>query len=207
MTGTRGRILHLLKTKGPRSAATLAKRLKITAMAVRQHLATLEEEGMVGFDEERRGVGRPRRIWRLTAAAQARFPDSHGELTVGMLEAIRSTFGEEGIERLIAERTRAQARAYRARIPKGPLDKRVAALAAIRNEEGYMAEWSRSRDGTLTLVENHCPICAAAEACQGLCAGEIALFSAVLGRGVAIERVEHILSGARRCVYRIGTTR
>jgi len=204
MPGSRDTILHLLKTKGPQGAAELARRLGTTAVAVRQHLGLLEGQGLVDFEEERKGVGRPRRLWRLTDSALARFPDSHGELAVGMLRALRRAFGEPGLARLVKERSRAQLRAYRARMPDGPLEKRVQALAAIRSEEGYMAEWSRERDGTLLLVENHCPVCAAARACQGLCAGELELFRKLLG--APVEREEHILQGARRCVYRIRRT-
>jgi predicted ArsR family transcriptional regulator len=53
------------------------------------------------------------------------------------------------------------------------------------------------------FVENHCPICAAAAACQGLCRSELAVFRAVLGADVTVERIDHILAGARRCAYRI----
>ena len=63
----------------------------------------------------------------------------------------------------------------------------------------------KQRDGSWTLVENHCPICAAAEVCQGLCAGELELFRRVLG--ARVERTEHLLDGARRCVYRITPSR
>ena len=84
-----------------------------------------------------------------------------------------------------------------------PLSEKVAALAAIRREEGYMAEWSRLANGTLRLVENHCPICAAAETCVGLCDGEMALFQRVLGPRVTIERTEYLLDGDRRCTYEI----
>ena len=199
MTGTRARILHILKTKGPQTAAQLAKRLGITAMAVRQHMAQLEDQ--VAFEELRGQVGRPRRLWSVTQ--QARFPDSHGELAVGLLEAMRNTLGEKGLEKLVAERTRAQIKDYRARITQNGLGKRIAALAKIRTEEAYMAEWRRNRDGSFLLVENHCPICAAAGICQGLCMGEKKLFRAVLGPKVTIERTEHILSGDRRCAYRI----
>lgn len=203
MPGARDRILHLLKTKGPRTASALASRIGVTPMAVRQHLATLEEAGDVAFSEEPSGVGRPARVWRLTGAAQDRFPDSHGELAVGMIDAMRAAFGDDGLARLVAERTKAQAAAYRKQMPTGPLAKRVAALARIRTEEGYMAEHKKERDGALLLIENHCPICAAARTCQGLCAGELDLFRRVLGRGIQVERTEHILEGARRCVYRI----
>lgn len=204
-TAAEDRLLHLLKTKGPEGAAGLAKRLGVTPMAVRQHLAALLEGGLVAFEDESGRVGRPRRIWRVTEAADARFPDSHAELAVGMIDSVRAAFGAQGIERLLAERTRRQAAAYRARMPapSAPLERRVAELAKIRREEGYMAESGREPDGSLRLVENHCPICAAARACVGLCAGELALFQEILGPHVKIEREEHILAGARRCRYRI----
>jgi predicted ArsR family transcriptional regulator len=197
-------VLHLLKTRGPQTAAALAKRLSITSMAVRQHLAALEAERLAEFESEKGAVGRPARIWRATPQADAKFPDSHGALTVELLQAMRQAFGDDGLQKLVEARTKAQIQAYRAQVPDvdAPLERRVAALAAIRRKEGYMAEWSRSRDH-FTLVENHCPICAAASECKGLCAGELKLFRAVLGRGVKIERTEHLLYGARRCVYEI----
>jgi len=119
-----------------------------------------------------------------------------------MLQAMRKAFGEQGLQRLISERTKAQRERYLARIPEGPLARRVEALAALRAEEGYMAEWKRE-DAAFLLVENHCPICEAARVCQGLCAGELDLFRDVLGPEARVERTEHVLEGARRCVYRI----
>ena len=68
-----------------------------------------------------------------------------------------------------------------------------------------MAEWRRSRDGSLTLIENHCPIRAAAGVCSSLCRAELELFQALLGDDLSVERTEHMLDGARRCAYRIET--
>ncbi len=199
------RILHLLKTKGPRSAAALARRLHVSPTAVRQHLSRLLDRGLVAYREVPEGVGRPRRLWRATAAADAFFPDSHAELAVGMLAAAKDAFGAKGLARLLRERAKRQAGAYRQRLPPAGAApaKRVAALARLRREEGYLATWRREPGGALLLVENHCPVCAAAEACVGLCDGELSLFRQVLGPGVTVERVEHILQGARRCAYRI----
>jgi len=81
------------------------------------------------------------------------------------------------------------------------LTARVARLAEIRSAEGYMAEYETLEDGSLLLIENHCPICAAAATCQGFCRAEQAIFSEVLQAEVV--RVEHILSHARRCAYRV----
>jgi predicted ArsR family transcriptional regulator len=76
-------------------------------------------------------------------------------------------------------------------------------LVEIRTGEGYMAEVQAQADGSFLLVENHCPICAAAAACTGLCAREMEIFQSVLGENVKIDRVEHMISGARRCAYQI----
>jgi predicted ArsR family transcriptional regulator len=60
-----------------------------------------------------------------------------------------------------------------------------------------------ARDGrTWVLVEHHCPICAAATACQGFCRNELALFRSVLP-GTRVERTEYLLDGGQRCAYRI----
>jgi predicted ArsR family transcriptional regulator len=69
-----------------------------------------------------------------------------------------------------------------------------------------MAEFEMQGDGSFLLIENHCPICAAARACQGFCRSELELFQAALGDGVSVMRQEHLLSEGRRCVYRIGPT-
>ena len=199
----RQRVLYVLKTKGPQTSARIAKRLGVTTMAVRQHLAVLEGEKLVDFTDDRRKVGRPARLWRLTPDAQGSFADHHDELAVGVLQAIERTFGEEGVERVTEERTKQQDESYRLRMPgpKAPLEERVASLARIRREEGYMAESRHNRDGTIELVENHCSIANAARICSKLCGGELSLFRTLLGDGVSVERTEHILSGGRCCSY------
>jgi predicted ArsR family transcriptional regulator len=198
------RVLLELKTRGPSTAARVARRLGVTPMAVRQHLYRLRREGLVDYSDERRPVGRPARLWRLSSRAHSRFPDSHAELAVGVIRAVRRAFGQKGLDRVVAERRRRALAAYRARIPaRAPLARRVAALARLRREEGYMAEWRRDADGALLLIENHCPINPAARVCPSLCGAELDLFRAVLGRAVAVGRTEHILAGQRRCAYRI----
>ena len=66
-----------------------------------------------------------------------------------------------------------------------------------------MAEVTPEGHGQYLFIENHCPICAAAATCQGLCREELSLFRAVLGDKARVERTDHILAGARRCAYRI----
>ena len=105
---------------------------------------------------------------------------------------------------LIAAREKQMIESYGERLRgHGNLGVRVRALAAVRNEEGYMAEARADGKGGFLLIENHCPICAAATACQGFCRSELEVFRAALGSDVRVERSEHLLAGARRCAYRI----
>ena len=195
------RLLHALKAAGPQSAAVIARRLGVTSPAIRQHLAKLQAEGLVAFEDQAAGVGRPRRRWRLTEKGHGRFPDSHAGLALDLIQSVGRIFGEEGLDKLISAREQASLELYSARLGSGNLRRRLRRLAAIRSEEGYMAEVSAAPDGSFLLSENHCPICVAARACQGLCRSELALFRAVLGPGVEVERSEHILAGVRRCAY------
>src|ERR1700736_1839378 len=96
-------ILYQLKTKGPQTAGPIAAKLGVTAMAVRQHFYRLKQQGLVDYVDERRPVGRPARVWRLTSTSASRFPDSHAELTLEVIGAVRAAFGERGLERLLHE--------------------------------------------------------------------------------------------------------
>src|SRR5262245_60277052 len=122
----RDKVLFYLKTKGPQTAAQLSRRLSVTPMAVRQHLYVLEQDGLVSFVDERKRVGRPSRVWRLTQKSAAMFPDNHSELAVGIIDAVKAAFGERGLAKLVSERTRAQLARYRERVtPEMPLEKKV----------------------------------------------------------------------------------
>ena len=136
---------------------------------------------------------------RLTKDAERLFPDAYAELNAALITSVQDAFGPEGMARLLDARVARQRADYASRInASAPLAKRVQQLAKIRADEGYMAEVKRDGDGFL-FIENHCPICAAATACQGFCASELDLFRSALGPGVTVERAEHILSGDRRC--------
>jgi predicted ArsR family transcriptional regulator len=204
--GTRRALLDRLKRAGPQDAESLGAHLGVTAMAARQHLYSLEAEGIVVAREAPRPLGRPVKLWALSDNAEAFFPDGHAELTLGLLTAMGQAFGPAGLDKLLAARTQTQERVYAARVHRHKaLKRRLEVLAEIRSEEGYMAEVRANGRGAYLFVENHCPVCAAARVCQGLCRGELELFRAVLGPQVTIERVDHILAGARRCSYRVSS--
>lgn len=198
------RLLHLLKREGPHSAAALGERLGTTGENARQQLTKLARQGLVTHRTLPGGVGRPQAEWRLTEAGHRRFPDAHAELATRLIASVRDTLGEAALERLVEAREAETLAHYRQALAGlATLEARVAKLAELRSGEGYMAEWQAEADGSLLLIENHCPICSAAHACPGFCDAELAVFRAVLGDGASVERSDHVLAGDRRCAYRI----
>lgn len=201
---TADHILFLLKTGGPNTAQALAAQLDLTSMAVRRHLETWQAQGLLLTEDRADKVGRPARYWQLTAAGHARFPDRHSELTVQLIAQVRTLFGAQGLDQLISAREQLAEANYQARMAGAKtLTQRLTRLVQARDEEGYMAEMQKQADGSFLLIENHCPICAAATECQGFCRSELDVFRRTLGPLASVERIEHLLSGARRCVYRI----
>jgi predicted ArsR family transcriptional regulator len=205
---TADHILFLLKTRGPKSAQQLADLLELTSMGARRQLEAAQEKGFVAFEDVADKIGRPSRRWHLTDAGHARFPDRHADLTLQLIEQARAVFGPAGLEQLIGAREKAIEPHYRMEVEgKAGLAERVEALALARDAEGYMAETQVRDDGSVLLIENHCPICAAARSCQNFCRSELDIFQRVLGEDVQVERAEHMLAGARRCVYVIKPVR
>lgn len=204
---TADRILLILKMRGVRSTAQLANELGISVPGVRQHLGRLSAEGLIESTQEPSGVGRPAQRWGLLAAAQDRFPDTHADVTAALIESIREELGEAALETVIAHRYRETGKRYRREL-KGldGVEARLNRLAELRSEEGYMAELVPDGDDWL-LLENHCPICAAARSCQNFCRSELELFQQIVGRGLRVRREDYLLAGARRCAYRISPCR
>ena len=197
-------VLSLVKREGPISADFLAEKLGLTAMAVRQHLAALLAGGQAAFENEARPRGRPAQMWRATPKANAYFADSHSALAADLIVQMKKLFGDDGMDKILKLRTAEQEKTYRAQTDaKQTLKAKLDALAKLRSAEGYMAEVRKDQSGDWLFVENHCPICAAARLCTGLCREELALFHRVLGKDIRVERLTHILAGAGRCAYRV----
>lgn len=199
-------LLFLLKNKGAQTAQALATMLDMTSMGARQHLQGLEEQALVISYDSSSGVGRPKRYWKLTDKAQQRFPDTHSYLTVEIISSIQNLFGKEGIERVIKDREKHMLEKYQNALQNcHRLGDKVRKLTQVRTQEGYMAECIRNKDGSYVLIENHCPICAAATQCQQFCSSELQLFQHILGKNVQVKRESHLLSGGRRCTYLISS--
>lgn len=185
-------------------AVTLASKLSLTGMAVRQHLYELQKQEVVEYEEEARPIGRPAKIWRLTALATRWFPNGYLQLSVDLLHSVRATFGDEGLGRVLEDLKHNQIIKYREHLSDADsLRDRLQKLVMIRMNEGYFPEIQEQEDGSFLFVQKHCPIAEAVAVSSRFTDNELELFQSVLGDHVTIERVEYLLSDGPSYAYRI----
>lgn len=197
---TRDQILMILKTDGPQTVDMLSRKLGITPMGARQHLTILEGDALVHVTRERRGVGRPAFLYHLTEGGRERFPRNYDGLAKELLDALATLDGDEKVNELLRFRWKQFAAQHGPALANKSLPERVAELARIQNEKGYLAGWENGEDA-LYLYEHNCAIARVACEYGQTCKYELETFQRLLG--VPIERVECLSDGGSSCVYRI----
>ena len=198
-----GKFLYLLKMKGPLATSAIAKELNVTVEGARFQLLKLMEEGWVRSSQEAKGVGRPAQIWGLSDKTTTFFADNHAAFSEQLIASMQELLPADQLQQVIALREKKANEKYiEATRSISNLEEKIARLAELRNSDGYLAEWDKDEGGFM-LIENHCPICAAAQRCADLCEAELNTFKEIFGKEVSIERVDHIIAGGRRCAYKI----
>jgi predicted ArsR family transcriptional regulator len=202
---TRRAVLDLLKRNGPQTVAQLGAALALSGVAVRRHLETLEHDGLVRQTTRAQGRGRPAYVYTLTEMGHDLFPRNYHQLVGQLLEAASDQLGPEAVERLFDYRQQELAELYAGRTRGRPLPELASALAAIQDENGYMADCAQVRDGCFMVSEHNCAIARVAGAWPTACEHELALFRQLAGPDVEVERVAHIQAGDPVCAYVLRT--
>lgn len=200
---TRQQVLNLLKVHGRMTVKQLSQALGITPMGVRQHLDGLSKENLVTFEWLREGRGRPSQVFALTPQGDEMFPRNYGPFAVSLLDDLYALGGEAMVDQLFARRAERLHNMYVERMQQLPPEERVAALANMRDSEGYLAGCEQIDADNFRLVEHNCPVCIIAAKYPQACRVEQQLFSDILGSDFTVQREDHIASGDRQCRYLI----
>lgn len=197
------KVLICIKKNAPIGTSHIAEHLAISGEAARQHVQKLLQMALIiGREDPEPQIGRPKQEWIVTERGNHYFPDSHAQLTIQLIDSVKTIFGEEGLNKLIHEREAQVLAHYRQYCDGATIFDKLTQLTALRLKEGYMAHLVKDGDDYL-LTEEHCPICAAATICQKFCRSELQLFKTILGPSVIITREQYLLEEGQRCVYRI----
>jgi DeoR family suf operon transcriptional repressor len=185
-------------------AEALAAAASMSRTAVLRRLAAFGAAGLVERRVLRRGVGRPRYLYDVTADAQGYLDSRYGALAGSLVDAMVEIGGHELIARVLDARRRRSTSVVRRwfadrGVDAAPLADRVRELAAWQDEHGFTADVSDTRG--LRLIHHNCPIPRIALASPAACDAELRMIADVLEADV--ERESLIATGARRCIYRI----
>lgn len=178
-------ILLALKRSGDASLDELSEALHVSRVAVLRHLAELESHGLVERRLETGRIGRPRHRFALRPEARRLFPQAYSQLSVSALEFVERRLGRPAVAELLQERAAEVQARHRPQLRQPELTERVRALARLRDEEGYMADYGGRRRGTCELTEHNCPIFALAERFPEACETERRLFASLLDANVS----------------------
>ena len=195
---TRRKILLALKKSGGMTAGELSELLGMTAMGIRRHLTTLERDGLVMFDTQQRGFGRPSYLFELTPQAENLFPKTYHILTNELLGYL----DEDELGRIFEQRNQRRIRVGRARLSGLDTNEKVAELARMLDEEGYLAEAEQSSPNTWTIHLFNCALLDIAHRFRQACSSELELVRILLPEA-EVQRVHYMMNGDASCTYRI----
>lgn len=197
-TTQRSLMRALLRNKDGLTVQALAQTLQISRNAVRQHLTSLERDGIVTKGRTQPSGGRPEQLYVLTEEGRERFPRQYSwfsELLLGMLQAEPG----KGLEERLAELGRKVAASLQARLTdESGSTGRIAAIAEIMQELGYDAT-AKTQNGEPVIEAHNCVFHKLAAKCPQVCSFDLALLSA--SSGCQIEHRSCMVRGGDACRF------
>lgn len=201
---TRERVLGLIASAGPITAAALAEELGVTPAGVRRHLSALLDEGHIADHEPPgqhvRGRGRPAKSFVATTEGQQALTTAYTSVAVDAMAFLR----EQGqLEDFVEAKATELELRLAEQVPRDlPMPERVAALSAALAEQGFATSVRPGPGGvTLQLCQGHCPVQSIAEEAPEWCEAETRAFSRILD--VHVQRLSTLAGGAHVCTTTI----
>ena len=201
---TKDRVLSLIVSAGPITAATLAHELGVTSAAIRRHLSALILEGHIVDHEATgthvRGRGRPAQSYVATPDGQQALASAYAEVAVDAMGFLRES-GELGAF-IDAKALQLEAE-LSPFVPKdAPMETRVQALSDALGKRGFATSVRPGPGGyTVQLCQGHCPVQSIAQSAPEWCEAEARTFSRILD--VHVQRLSTLAAGAHVCTTTI----
>lgn len=209
---TRTRVLRLISTDGPISAADIAARLELTGAAVRRHIDTLLQQGAIAAREAAapgpRGRGRPARAYVISADGHQALASAYDDLATQALRYLQAHAGPQAVADFARSRAEDLATRYASRLADtADPHRRTQALVEALTEDGYAAT-ARPVGGPaaaagVQLCQGHCPVQHVAQEFPELCEAEAAAFAELIGAHV--QRLATLAGGDHVCTTFVAT--
>ncbi len=200
MKSTRDKILNTLLTQRQATIKQLSEVVGINGISVRHHLINLQAEGLVTAEEQRRGVGRPAFVYRLTEKGMERFPTNYLKLTNYLLTELEETLSPEELKATFERIGKKQAEESTNIDKNQPIETQLEQLANQLASDRFMLSWKKEGD-SIILQSDNCPYLHVGKEHPEICRIDETLFSEALGREVKLETC--MLRGDPSCTYKI----
>jgi predicted ArsR family transcriptional regulator len=198
MKSTRDRIMQTLLRQPRTTINELAVAVGINPISVRHHLTNLQVEGLVGTEEERHGVGRPRLVYFLTEAGTERFPTRYLRLTTRLLTQMKESMPEPVVSKLFAQMADGLADEYASHMKGLNMEERLDLAKTLLTEEGFDIQWEKT-GAQYQIHEITCPYLQIGLSHPEVCTVDQTLISKMLA--VPAEKVQCLLQGDAHCTY------
>lgn len=194
-------LMRELKRRGKMTIKELEDVLGVTRTAVRQQLETLQAKGFVERTVERRGVGRPKGLYSLTAEGEKLFAREYEALLWGVLDELQAAEGETKVRDLLGRVSQKMADAY-GPLPVGrSLADRLASLAERLTRRGHVTDVHPTPEG-YALRMYSCPYHELVATHPAICEMERSMFNVLLRSRVELDQC--VLDGQETyCTYTV----
>jgi predicted ArsR family transcriptional regulator len=191
----------LLKEKSGLTVDELSSELAITRNAVRQHLASLEVDGLVELGATRPSGGRPQQLYVLSKNGKEVFPRHYSWFAQLVLESVIREHGADGLgERLnaIGSDVAAQLSSQYPTLQTG--EERIGKLAELMDELGYSARNVPAVAGEPVIEADNCVFHELAVKNPDICRFDLAMMSAFTDS--TVDHQECMARGANVCRFK-----
>ena len=195
---TRERVLQTLLTRQNCTINEIADAVEINPISVRHHITKLQADGLVDSAEQRHGVGRPRRIYFLTAEGRELFPTRYLRLTSLLLDQLKETVPQNTLDKVFSSIAETMASKHAKDLDGLTIEQRLDLVKNLLNQEGFSVEWERQGD-SYQIHESNCPYYYIGQNHPEVCSVDMTLIHTVLA--VPTEKVKCMLRGDSQCTY------
>jgi len=200
MNKTRDKILEILLKRQRCTINELAEIVEINPISVRHHISKLEALGKVSSEEEKHGVGRPRRVYFLTNQGMEQFPHRYLTLSIRLLEQLKETLPSATVKKLFKEIAAEMVNDHTTQLDLSKLDlaERINLISQLLQNEGFTIEVS-SEDNGFQIKETSCPYKHVGAEHPEICLVDETIIEKVLA--VDIQKTHCVLNGDPYCAY------
>jgi len=201
MTDTRQDILNYLHEKGAADVNGLAGALGLSPVTIHYHINVLQRDGLLETKAVRQGVGRPRNVFTLRAAAFETFPQGYHRLSDRLLEILKSRMTETDIQALFEGIGAEIAAEHAANLKGKTLEQKIGLLVGLLGEEGFMSRLEKIGTDHFVLTQVNCPYQYVATRHPEVCELDLQLMNSALG--TAVKREACVANGDSVCTFHI----